>query len=378
MDEAGIDALDTVDVFVTTSYTERTEAEYAAIRDRVAAGGGLLQGGHAWYRACSNDDVAEAYPGNRILNAMGITITEATVDAGTDTDDPEPPSDLFHAGKALAAIEAHLDGSATLGNLQQRNAADTVGDAVQLLPFSFADYFDRVRALPDRVEPVVPTVDATYAGMDDDYWYAGAGEPVWRGTGLYVPPGEVVTVTLPAGWEGQGLSARIGAHPDTLWHLGSWSRHPDVSRVWEFAAAETRIASGFGGPLYVRVPAGLALGEGELTVAGAVEYARFVTGADPAAFRVRLDDAPVAEFEGARFILTVPAAEVPAGTAPQALVGLWDRVLADDAYLAEHGDWGAFHELGHNHQYGPLNLPGTTECTVNLWSVRLGGGARRR
>ncbi|HNH50419.1 MAG TPA: M60 family metallopeptidase, partial [Myxococcota bacterium] len=25
--------------------------------------------------------------------------------------------------------------------------------------------------------------------------------------------------------------------------------------------------------------------------------------------------------------------------------------------------------LGHNHQYGPMNLPGTTECTVNLYSV---------
>ena len=110
----------------------------------------------------------------------------------------------------------------------------------------------------------------------------------------------------------------------------------------------------------------------------------------------------------------MPSGEVPSGADPQALVDFWDRVLdadadlaaigrtrpraerfamdvqisagwmhsgypimgyqytsvlADDAALEASGDWGAFHELGHNHQYGPTNLPGTTECTVNLWSV---------
>ena len=33
------------------------------------------------------------------------------------------------------------------------------------------------------------------------------------------------------------------------------------------------------------------------------------------------------------------------------------------------GSWGVVHELGHNHQYGPWILPGTTETTCNLFSV---------
>ena len=33
------------------------------------------------------------------------------------------------------------------------------------------------------------------------------------------------------------------------------------------------------------------------------------------------------------------------------------------------GSWGAFHELGHNHQWLPAVLPGTTETTVNLFTL---------
>lgn len=467
---ADVDGLDEVDVYVATSYTERDDAGHAALRDWVAAGGGLLQGGHAWYWAYDHENVAEDYPGNRVLNPMGITVTAATVDAGTDTVSAEAPSPLFHAGRALEAVEAHLDGSAPLSTRDQRRAAGTVGLAVQHLPFSFADWFGRVRAVLDAAPAVVPsvaapvvpddapiealvvtiwsrlagelpaeevppvpsafpgevpttsprvrrsvTVDATAAGRDPDYGYAGAGEPTWRGTGLYAPPGEVVTVTVPAAWAGAGLSVQIGAHTDRLWDLESWARHPEITRAWTLDAAETRIASGFGGPIYVRVPGGSTLGMGEVTVDGAVEYARFVAGETlPDTFRAQLAAAPLAEFESDRFVLTVPAAEVPATTDPEALTAFWDAildadadlaalprereraerlavdvqisagwmhsgypimayqytaVLADDAHLAAEGDWGAFHELGHNHQFGPLNLPGTTECTVNLWSV---------
>ena len=48
---------------------------------------------------------------------------------------------------------------------------------------------------------------------------------------------------------------------------------------------------------------------------------------------------------------------------------------ADDAvdldHLQSEGDWGMFHELGHNHQWNPSRLPGTTEATCNLASVYL-------
>ena len=39
--------------------------------------------------------------------------------------------------------------------------------------------------------------------------------------------------------------------------------------------------------------------------------------------------------------------------------------------MAEEGDWGMFHELGHNHQWMPSTLPGTTETGCNFASVHL-------
>jgi hypothetical protein len=41
------------------------------------------------------------------------------------------------------------------------------------------------------------------------------------------------------------------------------------------------------------------------------------------------------------------------------------------SYMSENGDWGMFHELGHNHQWMPSTLPGTTETSCNFASVYL-------
>jgi hypothetical protein len=40
-------------------------------------------------------------------------------------------------------------------------------------------------------------------------------------------------------------------------------------------------------------------------------------------------------------------------------------------HISENGDWGMFHELGHNHQWMPSTLPGTTETGCNFASVYL-------
>ena len=40
-------------------------------------------------------------------------------------------------------------------------------------------------------------------------------------------------------------------------------------------------------------------------------------------------------------------------------------------HMSENGDWGMFHELGHNHQWMPSTLPGTTETSCNFASVYL-------
>ena len=43
----------------------------------------------------------------------------------------------------------------------------------------------------------------------------------------------------------------------------------------------------------------------------------------------------------------------------------------DLGHMESEGSWGMFHELGHNHQWNPSRLPGTTETTCNFASVHL-------
>lgn len=469
----GVSELDTVDVYVTTSYTERSEADYEALRAWVAGGGGYISGGHAWYWAYSNENPAENYPGNQVLNAVGITVTGSYDVASASVTVPStPPGPLTHAGYALDAIAGHFDGSAPLGDVEARTAADTVTEALANLPLSFEAWYAPVVELvgsldlvyPSLGDPVVPatepldavvvmmeyalaaglpadelfaipsdfpgevsplaergvtnvTIDATYAGRDGNYGYSGAGEPVWRATGLYAAPGEVVTVSLPPGWEGQGLTALVGAHTDWIGGLGAWYRHPGITRSWSLDEADTDIGNAFGGPIYLRVPAGLALGEGEVSLSGAVAMPTYVHGvSDPATFlaEVAAAEVPLVELSTDSFAMVLVRDELPADLDPSSLMDLWQGVLDADADLAAvdrervraerlsmdvqisagwmhsgypimayqytstladadwlwtWGDWGAFHEIGHNHQYAPENLPGTTECTVNLWSV---------
>jgi len=45
----------------------------------------------------------------------------------------------------------------------------------------------------------------------------------------------------------------------------------------------------------------------------------------------------------------------------------WADGIVSEESLTK-GDWGMFHELGHNHGYGPFALPGMVEVSVNLYS----------
>ena len=240
--------------------------------------------------------------------------------------------------------------------------------------------------------------------------------PDWHGTGLYAVPGEPIRVTLPAGR--RGWKVRIGAHKDLLWGKAAWRRVPEITRVFPLTEGGTQAVNAFGGPIYIVVPKGRAGEAVRVRIEGAVEAPRFVLG------QTTLEDwrttqrqhpAPWAELETDKVILTVPSAHVRALDDPQALLQFWDRVLDADADLATipherarperfvtdeqisvgymhagypimthldaaprfvdlamlstKGDWGMFHELGHNHQHRDWTFGGTIEVTVNLFTL---------
>jgi hypothetical protein len=469
---AGVGDLAAVDVWMTTSYAEYSEAERASLLAFVEGGGGVVSGGHAWWwasqRGADGQEVARSYPGNLGLTQVGLAVSAETVSQGVHA--VGGVSADRHGLRALEAVEAHLSGARPLDGARAAAVSDTVLFTLRSFPMGEGPWFLRVEALYGQADPVIPTPDApivrdeapipalvvgigsvlgtglppdrvfavpsafpgpvgaagrqtvtarvvaSYAGMDRDYAYANAGSPLWLATGAYAPPGELLTVTVPESWVNAGLRVQVGAHTDRLWHLGSWSRHPEITRSFLVDAARVPVASGFGGPVYLAVPAGVSLGEGEVRVEGGVPYARFVPGQTTnAAFRAALATtaAPLAEVEARGLVQTYPTADLPADLDAEALAAYWADVLDHQATLAalpgrvrderlamdvqisagwmhsgypimayqngpalldlarlrREGDWGMFHELGHNHQFGPANLPGTTECTVNLWSA---------
>ena len=240
--------------------------------------------------------------------------------------------------------------------------------------------------------------------------------PDWHSTGLYAAPGDTIVVRSPAGLPGKGYRIRIGAHKDRVWHKDSWQRFPEISWSAKIESAEQRFTNPFGGLVYVEVPKG-GMGERfEVTISGAVRAPYFVRGKTSVTEwrrSIRNYPGPWAEVASDRVIVTIPSKVVRGLDDPEALMEVWDRILDLDAELAaipkrrprpervvtdqqisagymhagypimtwmdqtrnfvdaahlKAGNWGIFHEFGHNHQERDWTFDGTGEVTCNLFS----------
>ncbi|MBU4460690.1 MAG: M60 family metallopeptidase, partial [Verrucomicrobia bacterium] len=241
-------------------------------------------------------------------------------------------------------------------------------------------------------------------------------KPGWASTGLYAAPGERIAVTVPGDLASRRLRVRIGAHSDRLWHLDSWKRCPDITRTFPVTAARTAAANAFGGLVYIESPGGVGDGASHVGIGGAVEAPLFVRGRTTAGEWKALRDrpAPWGELATDRVILTVPSDRLRTLDDPGPLLEVWDRILDADADLAGiprarerperivpdvqisagymhsgypimtlddqydilvsrdallKGQWGLFHEVGHNHQQRDWTFDGAGEVTVNLFSL---------
>ncbi len=244
--------------------------------------------------------------------------------------------------------------------------------------------------------------------------------PRWHSTGLYAAAGEPVTVRLPPGAERLGLRLRVGSTTCDNTRHDTWTRAPKVDLEVALKTNTLAVTSPFGGLLYVVVPDTVDAPERtvKVTLGNASRAAWFKAGRDTTdAWRasLRSSPAPWAELESDKIILTVPADSVRALDDPAALLRFWESVADLDAKLtalpatrrsAERfvcdtqlcagwmhagyplmiptvtakemvdlqtlktkGDWGFFHELGHNHQNGDWTFAGTGEVTVNFFTL---------
>jgi hypothetical protein len=263
------------------------------------------------------------------------------------------------------------------------------------------------------------SIDGNQSGLPGNFGYSGARSHLRMTTGLYAAPGEVVTVTVPSEIIDSGTYVLVGAHSDSLWGKTQLHRHPQIARWWYIDSATMEVGNAFGGPIYIGIQAGSALGDFDVTVSNAVKAPRYIHG-ETDIFQwqqqFRHDLAPWAEIGSSQFILTVPSHEIRDLDNPQDLMDWWDQALGMEheiygylpwprveravfdaqisagwmhsgypfmahdlsvagvvnvSYMSENGDWGMFHELGHNHQWMPSTLPGTTETGCNFASVYL-------
>lgn len=439
--------------------------QLAGIETFVWNGGGLVTSLCPWGWKYYDPElsIAEELGMNRLLAKAGLAWSDgmlgATVDGTYATDIEILP--LTHAATALDALVAHVTGAKELAEEDLRQAGETLSRTALALPADEETFLPKLLAVtaehggdewPGPDTPV--KTDNPFARLSATFYLAksktlapqdieahpaadafpGAvpadaervtktlsvdtSRPAWHTTGLYAPPGEMVTVTVPADAADKGLSARIGCHTDGLWGKGEWKRFPEITRSAPLKSAETNVANPFGGLVYIDVPGECELGEIEVQVAGAVETPHYVYGRSTLAEwrdTIRQRPGPWAELEAPSIILTVPSHEIRELDDPEALMAFWQLALDCDADLAgiprererperivadvqisagymhsgypvmtwldapalavnlekltTGGSWGHFHELGHNHQSGHWTFGGTGEVTCNLFSV---------
>ncbi|MBS0196187.1 MAG: hypothetical protein JSR77_05460 [Planctomycetes bacterium] len=446
------DALSNYSFIVVDSHSIG-EKERPAISQYIRNGGGLLTAGLGWgWLQLHPGKTIHDHPGNLLLSDCGIAWCDGTLDP-TDNGAFKviPLSPQLCAPAAMDALEAAANAKAAL----EPQAGVTLTAALRVIapnhplfqraltllsarqdslfvskdkPLRRTDGVSRVLlALQVELERQTPAdrvrahpASAAFPGQVpadaarvDQTIELDMSVPQWHSTGLYAPPGAVVTVTNRD--EAKGCSLRIGCHTDTLWHHERWDRVPDVSREWPLTQSVTTAASAFGGLVYIEVSSGRS-GTAHFLVSGAVQAPRYVLGKTASAEWVssRQAPGPWGELESGKVIVSVPSQVLRELEDPSAVMEFWNKISDAHATLAtiatqpdrphrfvadvqisagymhsgypimthldaandmvsverlRKGTWGLLHELGHNHQQADWTFEGTGEVTCNLFAL---------
>ncbi len=257
--------------------------------------------------------------------------------------------------------------------------------------------------------------------------------PGWHSTGLYAVPGEPVryevlgrtpdssTPRPQDDWLPRGENAlrlRFGCHRDDLWAKNEWKRLPDIAFSYKMEAESSKHVTPFGGLLYIDTgPKPRESGVIRIRLSGAAESPLFVLGKTSVQEwkdRIRHLPGPWGELASDKVVLSVPSKLLATLDDPTEVLNIWTEVLDAAADLAgrprvrerperyvsdvqisagymhagypimthldaapamisaaemRKGQWGLFHELGHNHQDPVWTFNGTGEVTCNLFTL---------
>jgi hypothetical protein len=283
--------------------------------------------------------------------------------------------------------------------------------------------------LPADTETRLQDETRTFAGINwrDARISTQPREP-WYSTGLYAPPAEIITITVPPGVT--TANARVGSTHCRLDPNGKLARYHDIITEHRLVPGENKIYNYFGGLIYIYFNSG-TFPEGAtatFTISGGIKSPDFVLGeTDPATWKTEVANStvPFAELRAPRIILMLPLEYLVAIDDPAAVMTFLNNMFIQDydTYLGmsddatdpldrapggafrftidkqlcagsghsgypmmgswdwgnrltnltalEGGEWGVMHEIGHNFQMGSSwNFSALVEVSCNFHIMR--------
>lgn len=243
--------------------------------------------------------------------------------------------------------------------------------------------------------------------------------------GLYAPPGSPVMVFCKSEVP-KGASIIVGCHTDVNVNCKTWMRYPNISFRYPLSSGENYVTNIYGGGLYLHTTApadNTILG---IHVEGVIRapFVNTTSRESLSEWEMRREfQVPWADLEDEHIMITLPSAWVKNIPNIRLVMKFWNTVVAthnelkgtdprqrhkewvvydvqphngymhagnpivatmnnpidckdklhesilDIDRLRTEGDWGLFHELGHNMQDGAWCFDGTIEVTVNIFTL---------
>lgn len=370
-------------VYCCSAYSDQ---EARKLQEFVAEGGGLLIGGQSRWWASQNPGCSAlaGFPGNVILNSLGLSILPRTLSPGCFPVSPVKVRS-YHFLKALSEFQAVLDHKG--GNLEKNYLARLGIDAAGFLQIpaqGIPAYLSLHRLLRKMLrQSGLPTVskknpvardsqaaavlclatELAHSGTDCSQVTQGLAtgtcssnlcpseHPItvkingtnpgesdaWMSTGLYLLDRQSAEISVSENAASAGLKVQVGCHTDDLSKAEKLFRAPVVTHQCCMDRTQRSVSCLWGGLLYIIVPKGCQLGPVSVSIRRAVPapyYKLGKTSQEEWRSCVQENMGPWGELATENIILTVPTASLQTLENPEPLLRLWDEMMQAIARLA--------------------------------------------
>lgn len=415
-----VSSIDNYDVIIAQTINLSKE-QVIPVKAFLENGGGLLAADLAWVWGNNSIPAVDFESrGNPVVKKAGLAWTRGTIGGGISQITLKDDVRMFNGVYALNELKnSALSGDQKreiVRTLSQYNGTTLEGEIDQyFLEARNESYF------PGGTFPgTITTNQRENKNIVLNKKDFEVPRRIWKSTGLYAAPGELIEVIIPSNLLDKNLGVQIGCHTDDLSGISNPARYPQIVRHKRLINAKTSISSPFGGLIYITIPeddGGQDFPDhSTLSINNAVAAPYFVLGETDLnewQTSIRNHPAPWAEIASGTLIITVPSEQIRALDNPVELMEFWDEVQNANADLAviprerpyperfvsdiqiaygllhagypimfptslsprvlttdiANAGWGFYHELGHNHDE-PVYMPsGTSEVTPNFWTL---------